>query len=220
MNRCDADGMLVIAGFCCCDHWEKWDNWKTEDHSVATLSSRARSADCGITRRSRAFGTAVTSSASRCRRTLTSRCWRTSIGRTRLTTPAAAKPTELTGPSGLKMAGPTTTCRPRTGTRIENAAARSGSRRRSARARPCPRSRACGRCWRVAPLAAERHLDAPRGRRPLCEPRALRRGARAPLRSAALGRRLRSEGATRGVRVRASDVRSVLRSKSTEPRGS
>lgn len=34
----DRLGMLVMAGWCCCDHWEKWENWKPEDHKVAERS--------------------------------------------------------------------------------------------------------------------------------------------------------------------------------------
>ena len=25
----DERGILVMAGWCCCDHWEHWPNWKT-----------------------------------------------------------------------------------------------------------------------------------------------------------------------------------------------
>lgn len=34
----DRLGMLVMAGWCCCDHWEKWENWKSEDHTIADAS--------------------------------------------------------------------------------------------------------------------------------------------------------------------------------------
>jgi len=36
----DRMGMLVMAGWCCCDHWEHWDKWKPEDHTVAEHSQR------------------------------------------------------------------------------------------------------------------------------------------------------------------------------------
>jgi exo-1,4-beta-D-glucosaminidase len=36
----DRLGMLVMAGWCCCDHWEHWDKWKPEDHTVAEHSQR------------------------------------------------------------------------------------------------------------------------------------------------------------------------------------
>lgn len=36
----DADrmGLLIIAGWCCCDHWEDWANWRAEDYTVARAS--------------------------------------------------------------------------------------------------------------------------------------------------------------------------------------
>jgi exo-1,4-beta-D-glucosaminidase len=37
---CDRMGIMVLAGWCCCDHWEKWDTWDEEDHVVAAESLR------------------------------------------------------------------------------------------------------------------------------------------------------------------------------------
>jgi exo-1,4-beta-D-glucosaminidase len=39
-DLCDRYGILVQAGWCCCDHWEKWKNWKPEDYTVAENSLR------------------------------------------------------------------------------------------------------------------------------------------------------------------------------------
>jgi exo-1,4-beta-D-glucosaminidase len=36
----DEMGILVLTGWCCCDHWEKWANWKDVDHSIAAESLR------------------------------------------------------------------------------------------------------------------------------------------------------------------------------------
>jgi exo-1,4-beta-D-glucosaminidase len=36
----DRYGILVMAGWCCCDQWEKWDQWDEEDYRVAPLSLR------------------------------------------------------------------------------------------------------------------------------------------------------------------------------------
>lgn len=36
----DRYGILVIAGWCCCDHWEKWEDWDGEDRWVAAASLR------------------------------------------------------------------------------------------------------------------------------------------------------------------------------------
>ena len=34
----DEDGILVMLGWCCCDHWEHWKDWTAEDLSIATAS--------------------------------------------------------------------------------------------------------------------------------------------------------------------------------------
>jgi exo-1,4-beta-D-glucosaminidase len=39
-DEADRMGLLVMAGWCCCDHWEKWQNWKAEDSGVAERSLR------------------------------------------------------------------------------------------------------------------------------------------------------------------------------------
>ena len=36
----DREGILVMPGWCCCDHWEKWENWQDEDLPIATASLR------------------------------------------------------------------------------------------------------------------------------------------------------------------------------------
>jgi exo-1,4-beta-D-glucosaminidase len=36
----DKRGILVMAGWCCCDHWEHWANWKPEDYAIAQQSLR------------------------------------------------------------------------------------------------------------------------------------------------------------------------------------
>jgi exo-1,4-beta-D-glucosaminidase len=38
LNLCDEYGILVLAGWCCCDHWERWQNWKDEDYMIAAES--------------------------------------------------------------------------------------------------------------------------------------------------------------------------------------
>jgi exo-1,4-beta-D-glucosaminidase len=38
----DRLGILVMAGWCCCDHWEKWDKWGPQDHLVAEQSARSQ----------------------------------------------------------------------------------------------------------------------------------------------------------------------------------
>ena len=36
----DQRGILIMAGWCCCDHWEHWPNWKPEDFEIAAQSLR------------------------------------------------------------------------------------------------------------------------------------------------------------------------------------
>jgi exo-1,4-beta-D-glucosaminidase len=40
LDLCDRQGILVMAGWSCCDHWEKWDNWKAEDYVISAESLR------------------------------------------------------------------------------------------------------------------------------------------------------------------------------------
>ena len=34
----DEEGILLMIGWCCCDHWETWAKWDAEDHRVAVAS--------------------------------------------------------------------------------------------------------------------------------------------------------------------------------------
>ncbi|MGC9199096.1 MAG: glycosyl hydrolase 2 galactose-binding domain-containing protein [Acidobacteriaceae bacterium] len=38
----DQNGMLVMAGWCCCDHWEQWKTWTAQDHVIADASLRSQ----------------------------------------------------------------------------------------------------------------------------------------------------------------------------------
>ncbi|HWD92527.1 MAG TPA: glycoside hydrolase family 2 protein [Verrucomicrobiae bacterium] len=40
LELCDREGILVIAGWCCCDFWEQWSQWKDNDYVIATESLR------------------------------------------------------------------------------------------------------------------------------------------------------------------------------------
>lgn len=40
LSLCDKYGILVMTGWCCCDHWERWKSWKAEDHIVSAESLR------------------------------------------------------------------------------------------------------------------------------------------------------------------------------------
>ncbi len=39
-DRCDREGILVLAGWPCCNHWERWHEWKPGDREIAEASLR------------------------------------------------------------------------------------------------------------------------------------------------------------------------------------
>jgi exo-1,4-beta-D-glucosaminidase len=38
----DENGILVMLGWCCCDHWEHWRDWTPDDLTIATASLRSQ----------------------------------------------------------------------------------------------------------------------------------------------------------------------------------
>jgi len=40
LDQCDRRGILLLAGWCCCDRWEKWRDWNAEDKEIAAASLR------------------------------------------------------------------------------------------------------------------------------------------------------------------------------------
>jgi exo-1,4-beta-D-glucosaminidase len=44
LDLCDQEGILVIAGWCCCDYWEQTPRWKDDDYRIAgeSLSDQVR----------------------------------------------------------------------------------------------------------------------------------------------------------------------------------
>jgi exo-1,4-beta-D-glucosaminidase len=43
----DRYGILVMAGWCCCDHWERWDEWSAGDRRIAAASLADQAARLG-----------------------------------------------------------------------------------------------------------------------------------------------------------------------------
>jgi exo-1,4-beta-D-glucosaminidase len=41
-HMADRDGVLVMLGWCCCDHWERWKDWTADDLPIATESLRSQ----------------------------------------------------------------------------------------------------------------------------------------------------------------------------------
>ena len=38
----DRYGILIMAGWCCCDHWEHWDKWQPADHEISIASQQSQ----------------------------------------------------------------------------------------------------------------------------------------------------------------------------------
>jgi exo-1,4-beta-D-glucosaminidase len=38
----DHDGILIMLGWCCCDHWERWKDWTADDLKIATASLQSQ----------------------------------------------------------------------------------------------------------------------------------------------------------------------------------
>ena len=41
-DLCDREGVLLMPGWCCCSHWEKWDRWSEKDKEIAYASLEGR----------------------------------------------------------------------------------------------------------------------------------------------------------------------------------
>ncbi len=106
LEWCDRDGVLVIAGWCCCDCWEKWDKWREENFGIAAESLRSQ------VRRARRHPSLIAwwygsdfPPPERVEKSyldvFAAEGWPNPHHSS-----AANKPTEVTGRSGLKMEGP------------------------------------------------------------------------------------------------------------------
>jgi exo-1,4-beta-D-glucosaminidase len=42
LDLADKYGLLLMPGWCCCDHWEQWSSWKPEDYTISVESLRDR----------------------------------------------------------------------------------------------------------------------------------------------------------------------------------
>ncbi len=102
----DRAGLLVIAGWCCCDHWEKWERWDDEDRRVAALSLR----DQLLRLRGHASFAAWLNGSDGPPPAAVERASLRVLDEVGFAAPvlssAADKGSEVTGPSGVKMRGP------------------------------------------------------------------------------------------------------------------
>ena len=102
----DRYGILVMAGWCCCDHWEHWDKWKPEDHEIARASlasqlDRLRSHPSLLVWLYGSDNPPPADVESEYLTVLKDRNWPNPY-----ISSASAKPTTVTGQSGVKMSGP------------------------------------------------------------------------------------------------------------------
>jgi len=106
LNYCDRRGILILAGWCCCDHWENWKNWKAEDYVISVASQkdqirRLRSHPSVFSWMNASDGPPPRQVEEAYIRVLKDLAWPNPYQSS-----ATQKVAELTGPSGVKMTGP------------------------------------------------------------------------------------------------------------------
>lgn len=105
-EKADEMGILIFAGWCCCDHWEHWDKWTPEDHEIAKASlasqiTRLRSHPSLLVWLYGSDNPPPEDVEKDYIGVLKQYNWPNPY-----VSSAAAKPTTVTGPSGVKMSGP------------------------------------------------------------------------------------------------------------------
>ncbi len=102
----DENGILVMAGWCCCDQWEHWKDWTPEDYQVAADSLRSQM--LRIRHHASLFvwlngsDNPPPANVEQAYLNIEKEAqWPNAI-----ISSAAAKPTTVTGASGVKMSGP------------------------------------------------------------------------------------------------------------------
>jgi exo-1,4-beta-D-glucosaminidase len=106
LEVCDREGILVLAGWCCCDYWERWRNWKAEDYTISAESlkdqvRRLRSHPCLLDWLNGSDNPPVAKVEQTYVDILKEYHWPNPYQSS-----ATARPTSLTGKTGLKMTGP------------------------------------------------------------------------------------------------------------------
>jgi exo-1,4-beta-D-glucosaminidase len=102
----DRYGILVMAGWCCCDHWEHWDKWTAADHEISKASQasqiqRLRSHPSLLVWLNGSDNPPPADVESDYVAILKQYRWPNPY-----ISSASAAPTTVTGPSGVKMSGP------------------------------------------------------------------------------------------------------------------
>jgi len=102
----DEQGMMVMAGWCCCDHWEHWDKWTPDTLTIATASlksqvMRIRSHPSLIAWLNGSDNPPPANVETAYLNVLTQAAWPNAV-----ISSATATPTTVSGASGVKMTGP------------------------------------------------------------------------------------------------------------------
>jgi exo-1,4-beta-D-glucosaminidase len=102
----DREGILVMAGWCCCDFWEHWGSWKDEDFEIAKASLRdqmyrLRSHPSMVMWLNGSDNPPPPDVEETYLKIESDMMWPNPI-----VSSATAKPTSITGGSGVKMSGP------------------------------------------------------------------------------------------------------------------
>jgi exo-1,4-beta-D-glucosaminidase len=102
----DERGLLIMAGWCCCDHWEQWKHWQPGDLEIASASLRSqilrmRSHPSLLVWLNGSDGPPPADVETAYINVLKETGWPNPY-----ISSAAQKPTSVTGKSGVKMTGP------------------------------------------------------------------------------------------------------------------
>jgi exo-1,4-beta-D-glucosaminidase len=105
-SLCDRYGVLVMPGWCCCSAWERWQNWQPEQHAVAQASLEYQI----LRARTHPSMLAWLNGSDNPPPPDIERLYLATEARLGWPCPtlssAQEQPTEVTGPSGVKMRGP------------------------------------------------------------------------------------------------------------------
>jgi len=105
-NLADEQGVLIMAGWCCCDIWEQWKKWQPGDLEIATASlhsqiMRMRNHPSMLVWLNGSDGPPPADVEKAYIQVLKDADWPNPY-----LSSASQRPTDVTGPSGVKMTGP------------------------------------------------------------------------------------------------------------------